>query len=203
MLCCSLLVVCVPSGAWSMRQRACVCLWCGGLSCAHACRVILRLKTLMPTAPGPTREHVRDRATVPTIRAQRTLTAMSGVRSVNPCAPVANGRASCARHRQPGGTAHGALARKTAHVQAGHKRLHTPTDACACTVRLRARASTPRRSRQSESATRVSDLPIGAVDRSSPSSARDAWWREGGGSPETTGFHVDALSCGSGSAVFV
>ena len=73
----------------------------------------------------------------------------------------------------------------------------------ACTVWLRASASTPRRSRQSESATRVCGLPIGAVDRSSPSSARDAWWREGGGSPETTGFNVDALSCGSGSAVFV
>ena len=79
--------------------------------------------------------------------------------------------------------------------------IHRPMR--ACTVWLRASASTPRRSRQSESATRVCGLPIGAVDRSSPSSARDAWWREGGGSPETTGFNVDALSCGSGSAVFV
>ena len=155
--------VCLLARGQCDSARACVC---GVAACAHACRVILRMKTLMPTAPGPTREHVRDRATVPTIRAQRTLTAMSGVRSVNPCAPVANGRASCARHRQPGGTAHGALARKTAHVQAGHKRLRTPTAVRACTVRLRASASTPRRKRQSESPTRAETCQAGqSIDR--------------------------------------
>ena len=90
--------------------------------------------------------------------------AMAGVRSVNPCAPVANGRASCARHRQPGGTAHGALARKTAHVQAGHKRLHTPTDAC-----LHSMASSERVHTEGQQAERVRHARLWSADRGSRS----------------------------------
>ena len=53
------------NNAMKASRRPCACV-CGVAACAHACPVILRMKTLMPTAPGPTREHVRDRATVPT-----------------------------------------------------------------------------------------------------------------------------------------
>jgi len=67
------------------------------------------MKTLMPTAPGPTREHVRDRATVlATILAQRTRTAIARVRSVNPSPTGApRARAIANPEAQPTERSHG------------------------------------------------------------------------------------------------
>ena len=45
------------NNAMKASRRPCACV-CGVAACAHAYRVILRMKTLMPTAPGSTREHV-------------------------------------------------------------------------------------------------------------------------------------------------
>ena len=61
-------------------------------------------------------------------------------------------------------TAHGALARKTAHVQAGHKRLHTPTDAC-----LHSMASSERVHTEAQQAERVRHARLWSADRGSRS----------------------------------